>query len=215
MRVQMPLVQMPVMETGPDGKVVLVFPKAKTNQSTQEDRKQQQTEAYGGLVLGGAVVLLWIGMVMAMNAAHNNLRPVFIALGTVITLGLGYAYYDTVHQSRLTEEEEAEREALQAPQPPQAPQLQQPQQPHQSQKYYEEELEKVKAAQSSKELLHYKQELLDAKRELLKRQQTYQQHEAERQVKVRELNIRQNERRSCWYCLRNTPKSVFDSHPQA
>ena len=80
---------------------------SKTGDSREASRKQEQMQAYGGLVLGGAVVLLWIGMVMAMNATHNNLRPVFIVLGVVITLGLGYAYYDTVHPS--PEEDERER----------------------------------------------------------------------------------------------------------
>ena len=97
------------MMTGPSSKPFVLSmngKNSKTGESRESSRKQEQMQAYGGLVLGGAVVLLWIGMVMAMNATHNNLRPVFVVLGIVITLGLGYAYYDTVHQSRLTEEEE-------------------------------------------------------------------------------------------------------------
>ena len=102
MRVQMPLI------TAPQSKLA-VFAKGKPSQSTQEVRKHQREQAYGSLVLGGAVILLWIGLVMAMNASHNHLRPVFITLGGVITLGLIYAYYDTVHQSLEEDEESAQR----------------------------------------------------------------------------------------------------------
>ena len=59
---------------------------------TKREKEQQQT--YTGLVLIGAVAVLWIGVVLLMAEVTKNARPVFIVLGGVITVGLGYAYYD-------------------------------------------------------------------------------------------------------------------------
>ena len=59
---------------------------------TQQDKERSRT--YTGLVLIGAVAVLWIGVVLLMAEVHKNARPVFVVLGGVITLGLGYAYYD-------------------------------------------------------------------------------------------------------------------------
>ena len=42
----------------------------------------------------GAVAVLWIGVVLLMAEVTKNARPVFIVLGGVITLGLGYAWHD-------------------------------------------------------------------------------------------------------------------------
>ena len=59
---------------------------------TQQDKERSRT--YTGLVLIGAVAVLWIGVVLLMAEVHKNARPVFIVLGGVITVGLGYAWYD-------------------------------------------------------------------------------------------------------------------------
>ena len=58
----------------------------------KQDKEAQKT--YTGLVLIGAVAVLWIGVVLLMAEVHKNARPVFIVLGGVITAGLGYAWYD-------------------------------------------------------------------------------------------------------------------------
>ena len=41
-----------------------------------------------------AVAVLWIGVVLLMTEVHKNARPVFTVLGVVITVGLGFAWYD-------------------------------------------------------------------------------------------------------------------------
>ena len=64
--------------------------KAKLTQT----REKEAQRTYTGLVMIGAVAVLWIGVVLVMAEVHKNARPVFIVLGGVITLGLGYAYYD-------------------------------------------------------------------------------------------------------------------------
>ena len=60
----------------------------------QTQRAKEQLRTYTGLVMIGTVVVLWIGVVLLMAEVHKNARPGFIVLGAVITLGLGYAYYD-------------------------------------------------------------------------------------------------------------------------
>lgn len=64
---------------------------AKLNQAQRENETKNM---YSMLVMIGAVAVLWIGVVLLMAEVHKNARPVFIVLGGVITVGLGYAWYD-------------------------------------------------------------------------------------------------------------------------
>ena len=57
-------------------------------------REKEAKQTYTGLVMIGAVAVLWIGVVLLMAEVHKNARPVFIVLGGVITVGLVYAWYD-------------------------------------------------------------------------------------------------------------------------
>ena len=64
------------------------------SQSMQMKQDKEAQKTYTGLVMIGAVAVLWIGVVLLMAEVHKNARPVFIVLGGVITVGLGYAWYD-------------------------------------------------------------------------------------------------------------------------
>ena len=78
----------------------------------KQDKEAQKT--YTGLVMIGAVAVLWIGVVLLMAEVHKNARPVFIVLGGVITAGLGYAWYD-FNWKRESEKTGAEQEPFLPP----------------------------------------------------------------------------------------------------
>lgn len=56
------------------------------------------------LVVLGVIAVLWVGTALAMAEVHKNVRPVFIVLSSVITVGLAYAWYSFNHSE--TEERE-------------------------------------------------------------------------------------------------------------
>ena len=83
-----------------------------TTMQMKQDKERSRT--YTGLVLIGAVAVLWIGVVLLMAEVHKNARPVFIVLGGVITVGLGYAWYD-FNWKRESEKTGAEQEPFLPP----------------------------------------------------------------------------------------------------
>ena len=65
------------------------------------------------LVVLGVIAVLWVGTAVVMAEVHKNVRPVFIVLSSVITVGLAYAWYsfnhsDTSDNSDVKEREERE-----------------------------------------------------------------------------------------------------------
>ena len=65
------------------------------------------------LAVLGVIPVLWVGTAVVMAEVHKNVRPVFIVLSSVITVGLAYAWYsfnhsDTSDNSDVKEREERE-----------------------------------------------------------------------------------------------------------